>query len=88
MEETFRRTAALQILCALLETTKHNIVLDKVIKTEYAKIAIEYADALIKQLGKSPKAPLESLKERYERMAKKGLFGGKSLGETIEFKDE
>ena len=48
---TFRDQAALQILCALLETTKHNVLLEPELKKIYVKTAIGYAEELIAELN-------------------------------------
>lgn len=48
-----RINAAISALNALLETTKHSVTEEPIINKIYARIAVGYADALIKELKKN-----------------------------------
>jgi len=58
-----RIDAAISILNSLLETTKHSILEEVAVNEVYAKTAVTYADALVKELKRSEAYFEEKLKE-------------------------
>ena len=62
-KEELRAQAAISILNSLLETTQHSILESIAIKEIYAKIAVMYADELIKAL-EEPEINLEEIKKK------------------------
>ena len=48
--EEVRNNAAISIMNSLLETTQHSVVLEPAANTVYARVAVAYADSLIKEL--------------------------------------
>lgn len=58
-----RVDAAISILNSLLETTKHSILEEVAVNEVYAKTAVAYADALVKELKRSEALFEEKLKE-------------------------
>ena len=62
-KEELRAQAAISILNSLLETTQHSILESLAIKEIYAKVAVMYADELIKAL-EEPEINLEEIKKK------------------------
>ena len=60
--EQVRINASISILNSLLEQTEHAIIEETVIKNVYARVAISYADELIRELSRD-KDRLEKLIE-------------------------
>jgi len=58
-----RIDAAISILNSLLETTKHSVLEEVAVNEVYAKTAVAYADALVKELKRSEAYFEEKLKE-------------------------
>ena len=50
--EQVRINASISILNSLLEQTEHAIIEETVIKNAYARVAISYADELIRELNR------------------------------------
>lgn len=50
--EVIRANIASNVLCALIETTKHAVLESPIDKKLYAKTAVEYADSLLEELRK------------------------------------
>lgn len=48
--EQVRINAAISILNSLLETTQHSVAEEVVVKDIYARVAVAYADSLVKEL--------------------------------------
>lgn len=62
-KEELRAQAAISILNSLLETTQHSILESLAIKEIYAKVAVMYADELIKAL-EEPEISMEEIKKK------------------------
>ena len=62
-KEELRAQAAISILNSLLETTQHSILESLAIKEIYTKVAVMYADELIKAL-EEPEISLEEIKKK------------------------
>lgn len=58
-----RVNASISILNSLLETTKHSVLEEVAVNEVYAKTAVAYADALVKELKRSEALFEEKLKE-------------------------
>lgn len=58
-----RADAAISILNSLLETAKHSVLEEVAVNEVYAKTAVTYADALVKELKRSDALFEEKLKE-------------------------
>jgi hypothetical protein len=58
-----RIDASISILNSLLETTKHSVLEEAAVNEVYAKTAVAYADALVKELKRSEALFEEKLKE-------------------------
>ena len=58
-----RMNASISILNSLLETTKHSVLEEVAVNEIYAKIAIAYADSLVKELKRSEALFEENLKK-------------------------
>jgi len=52
--EQVRINASISVLNSLLETTQHSVIEEGAIKDIYARVAVAYADSLIKELRKNP----------------------------------
>ena len=52
--EQVRINASISVLNSLLETTKHSVIEEVAVKDVYARVAVAYADNLIKELKKEP----------------------------------
>ena len=50
--EQVRINASISILNSLLEQTEHAVIEETVIKNAYARVAISYADELIRELNR------------------------------------
>ena len=50
--EQVRINASISILNSLLEQTEHAIIEEAIIKNAYARIAISYADELVRELNR------------------------------------
>lgn len=50
--EQVRINASISILNSLLEQTEHAVIEETVIKNTYARVAISYADELIRELNR------------------------------------
>ena len=64
-----RAQAAISILNSLLETTSHSVIECIVIKEIYAKIAVMYADELIKALDE-PEINIKDVEKRLKEIIK------------------
>lgn len=62
-----RAQAAISILNSLLETTQHSIIECIAIKDIYAKVAVMYADELIKVLD-NPEINVEEVKKEIKKI--------------------
>lgn len=52
--EQVRINASISVLNSLLETTQHSVIEEVEVKDIYARVAVAYADSLIKELRKNP----------------------------------
>lgn len=52
--EQVRINASISVLNSLLETTQHSVIEEVAVKDIYARVAVAYADSLIKELRKNP----------------------------------
>lgn len=52
--EQVRINASISVLNSLLETTQHSVIEEAAVKDIYARVAVAYADNLIKELRKDP----------------------------------
>lgn len=50
--EQVRINASISVLNSLLETTKHSVIEEVTVKDIYARVAVAYADSLVKELKK------------------------------------
>ena len=64
-----RAQAAISILNSLLETTSHSVIECIAIKEIYAKIAVMYADELIKALDE-PEINIKDVEKRLKEIIK------------------
>ena len=64
-----RAQAAISILNSLLETTTHSVIECIAIKEIYAKVAVMYADELIKALD-APEINIKDVEKRLKEMIK------------------
>jgi len=64
-----RAQAAISILNSLLETTSHSVIECIAIKEIYAKIAVMYADELIKALD-TPEINIKDVEKRLKEIIK------------------
>lgn len=64
-----RAQAAISILNSLLETTSHSVIECIAIKEIYAKIAVMYADELIKTLDE-PEINIKDVEKRLKEIIK------------------
>ena len=49
-----RINASISVLNSLLETTQHSVIEEVAVKDMYARVAVAYADSLVKELRKNP----------------------------------
>ena len=49
-----RINASISVLNSLLETTQHSVIEEAAVKDIYARVAVAYADSLVKELRKNP----------------------------------
>ena len=66
-KQELRAQAAISILNSLLETTQHSIIECIAIKDVYTKVAVMYADELIKALDKH-EINIEELKNEIKKI--------------------
>ena len=52
--EQVRINASISVLNSILETTQHSVIEEVAVKDIYARVAVAYADSLIKELRKNP----------------------------------
>jgi hypothetical protein len=52
--EQVRISAAISVLNSLLETTQHSVMEEVALRDMYARVAVSYADSLVKELRKNP----------------------------------
>lgn len=52
--EQVRINASISVLNSLLETTHHSVIEEGVVKDIYVRVAVAYADSLVKELQKEP----------------------------------
>jgi len=52
--EQVRINASISVLNSLLETTHHSVIEEGAVKDIYARVAVAYADSLVKELQKEP----------------------------------